>query len=413
MDEHTVHSPCEIANLPTTSGEIVSRCSYLETLLQNSFRNTKIFFNFTPILTMKVRNKFPKLLIQIIIITLPFFQFLIAQSLVEDTVVVAFKKRDVPKNSIISVDRILDNRDENPKIVGSYEISKYIFIPVDLLIITDEPLCKEIKNLLPDATQLDSIYLDLTIEKFNLNKIENSLIFSHYQLAAVFNIFSGFKGEEKIHYDQKFYDTKVKKPLLRDNLKNGFEKVVWKWEEEFLNDIAKISYEVISNRRENSVGYMRKPDKGKYVNMHSGLDFIYKSDGYSVDGEIFFSNIESNRRFFRCGYGIRFSNSKRFDSIILGRPVDYLFWRLSRNIVLRLKSQFGIGVNRWKDWQEFNHKFIDAFIIDYSLSEGIIYNPIDGRSLLLGFGIEENIYYIYSTGIRFSPGILFYLRIKL
>ena len=58
-------------------------------------------------------------------------------------------------------------------------------------------------------------------------------------------------------------------------------------------------------------------------------------------------------------------------------------------------------------------EFYDAFIGDLSLSQSIVYNPLDKNSILFGIGLSEDLSYIYSKGLRFHTGILFHLGIKL
>ncbi len=90
----------------------------------------------------------------------------------------------------------------------------------------------------------------------------------------------------------------------------------------------------------------------------------------------------------------------------------YLFYRFHQNFVFREKSQLMFGLNRWKDIEPVDHKIYDAFIIDYSLSQGLIYSPLDKRSLVFGIGVQENLYCISSRkifaryrrrGSNFSP----------
>jgi hypothetical protein len=72
-----------------------------------------------------------------------------------------------------------------------------------------------------------------------------------------------------------------------------------------------------------------------------------------------------------------------------------------------------IGVNRWKDYQTYDHKLYDAIILDFALNQKVIFNPLDRNSLLVGFGISEDLSYIYSRGLNLQFGFLISLGLKL
>ena len=92
---------------------------------------------------------------------------------------------------------------------------------------------------------------------------------------------------------------------------------------------------------------------------------------------------------------------------------DFVYFRLNTAAALRLKSQLMLGINRWKDVNLVKHKLYDAMIVDLSLAQSIHYFPVNRKSILFGFGIQESIYYIYSHGFQFQLGFLFQVGIQL
>jgi hypothetical protein len=145
-----------------------------------------------------------------------------------------------------------------------------------------------------------------------------------------------------------------------------------------------------------------------------GFDGMLGSNDNLLDNEIYFSHREAGKRFFRSGgYNIRYRNANDFESIEFGLSNDYLFYRLSPKLLLQGKSQIMFGLNRWKDIQTTKHKLYDAVILDYSMSQSLVFNPLDKRSILFGIGLMENIFYVYSKDFQFQAGPLLHLGIKL
>jgi hypothetical protein len=147
--------------------------------------------------------------------------------------------------------------------------------------------------------------------------------------------------------------------------------------------------------------------------MVAGLDFSVGTQGLMMDGDIFFGHREAQKRFFRSGYSVRYRYSETFESIEFGLSNDYWFYRCRPSLVFRAKSQLMYGFNRWNDVKTADHKIWDAFIINYSLSQSLIYDPLDKRSIVLGLGLVEDLYYVYSKSAQFQLGLLVNLGFKL
>jgi len=329
--------------------------------------------------------------------------------------VVSFPPPERAKHFNFAIDSVIDGRGELPGVIGEYEVDKYWFIPVDLLIRTKKSLSDEITQSMQLFPGLDDLnHFSIIIDDFRVTKKTNSLFNPRYQLNASFQVHQQRDDGDGEYMGHLVYETVSRKPFFKDNLKKGFEAVVRRWQREFADDLVQISKNLSRSQPVTMENFRSRFDPVRRINMLSGADVVVGTEGLLVDGAIFFSNREARRHFFRSGgYNLRYRNARDFESIESGLSVDYLFTRIRRNVILRGKSQLMLGVNRWKDIDLVDHEFYDVFIIDYSLSQCLLYNPLDKRSFLIGAGLFEGIYYIYSKGIQFQLGVLIHLGLKL
>jgi len=333
---------------------------------------------------------------------------LFAQTLVQDTLLVSFEKLDTLKSEVF-IDTIIDGRGEDPNHIGIYEKTRYLFVPVDLLIYTGKPLNTALKDIMEMPENNDSsIPLRLIVDEFTLQKKSSYLLYSSISLYQK----SGSNGNGEFK-GQLLYETAYKNPIFRDNLKKGFESVTQNWHREFCSDLTEISQAFKNGQTPVLANFRKQPYSGRRVNMITGIDFIAGNHGWITDGEIYFSHREARNKFTRSGYNIRYRHGDTYESIEFGVSDRYLFYRWRNKSIFRLKSQFMIGFNRWNDYKTVNHKIWDAFIIDYSINQSLIYNPLDKRSLVFGIGLHENIYYIYSKRLKLQFGLLLNIGLKL
>lgn len=337
------------------------------------------------------------------------------QSFVQDTLFVSFPSPEPVKHFNFAVDSVIDERAELPMVIGEYEVDKYWFVPVDLMIRTEESLSDEITQNMEFPSGLDDLnHFNIIIDDFRVTKKTNSLFYPRYQLNASFQVHQQRENSDAEYVGRLVYETVTRKPFFKDNSKKGFEAVVRNWQREFADDLDQISKDLSRSQPVTMENFRSGFDPVRRINMLSGADVIVGRGGWLLDGAVFFSDREARRQFFRSGgYNLRYRNARDFESVESGLSVDYLFIRFRRNVILRGKSQLMLGVNRWKDIDLVDHKFYDAFIIDYSLSQCLLYNPLDRRSLLFGIGLFEGIYYVYSKGVQFQPGVLIHMGLKL
>jgi len=342
-----------------------------------------------------------------------FYSFVVsAQNLIQDTLLITFNDFSSSNVPLIFAE-VEDSREQGKNGLGIYERNKYWIIPVDLLIQSEESLSQEIQAMFPPRDATDSVQYKLEIKKFRLNKNTNSFVYPHYVLNAIFNIYHSKISDSSKYLGSLLYENTIGENFFSEDLKEGFESVLHSWQSDFGNDMKIISEG--NHLFQNLIleNFRIEADEVKWINLYGGIDYIYGLKDYLIDGEIYFSNREARKWFYRNGYGIRYRNSDTFESIEFGLSVDYLQYRINPRLIFKFKSQLFIGANNWKDYKTYDHEFYDAFIGDISFGQSLIYNPLDKTAFIFGIGIAEDITYIYSKDFRINVGLLFHLGIKL
>jgi len=339
---------------------------------------------------------------------------LAGQTLVQDSLIVSFPKINDLKPVNFCIDSVVDQREEPARFVGSYETKKYLFIPVDLFIYSQKPLNEEILETLAGfSSSTDSPHFKLVINQFELVRNTKSLFYPRYLCQANLAVYQLQPSKNPVPVCRLIYESSAYKPLFGDKLRMGFNRVLHNWQCELQNNLAEITTQLKSNQ-EPVLENLRPLDApARPVNLIGGGDFIWGTRDWIVDGEIFFSPREAKRSFFRSGYPLRYRRAHHFESIEFGFSNDYWFYRLDRKWIFRIKSQLMYGFNRWNDFKTTKHKLWDLFIGDYSLSQSLIFNPLDKSALTFGLGLQENVYYVYSQGVKFQIGLLLNLGVKL
>jgi hypothetical protein len=362
---------------------------------------------------MKVRKRLSK---KWIIIGLFLFQrTLLGHALFQDSLIIVFQPIAKADTLEACVDEVVDQRDESPCVIGEYEVKRHTFIPVDLILQTEKSLSDEIQKIAGASSEHGMIRqkLKLIINEFELNRVTNSLIYPRYMLNASFQIYqktdqNGFK-----YRGQLLYESTSRKPLFRDKLEKGYQNVVWKWERQFADDISAFGTGKSNPILTKNNFRMGEPPT-KRLNFIVGTDVALNQSVKTVDAQIYFSNREARKWFYRSGgYHVRYRDEKNFESIEFGLSNDYLFYRIHPQWMINAKSVIQFGINRWKNIQTVPRKLYDAFILEYAVSQTIQWNPLDKCSILIGAGVQESVNYIYSMDARFQAAILFHLGFKL
>ncbi|MBN1894300.1 hypothetical protein JW906_07380, partial [bacterium] len=102
---------------------------------------------------------------------------------------------------------------------------------------------------------------------------------------------------------------------------------------------------------------------------------------------------------------LRYRRQRLFESIEWGLMNHSLSYRLNLSWMVQLRSNFLLGINRWKDMKTAEHEWVDACICDLSFAECVQFQPRDARSVIFGIGIQQGVYYVYSHGFTFEAGL--------
>ncbi len=335
------------------------------------------------------------------------------QKLVRDTLTISLMQKKQVRLLQVPI-TIHDKREVQKRFIGKDETTHYMFIPVDQLIYTKKSLPLEILS----KTRLDSnnqsnVQLDLNIHYFWVSEKLSSLFYPHYQLNAIFSVYKNTKLQEPVYLGDLVYDTYSYKSFLGSNKRKGYSKVFTKWHTQFVDDINKIKKDN-SLQDKNSFMNFRKNDWNQNpLNMLIGCDFIYGSDFYLTDIQVFFSNREAGSCFRSGGFNLRYRNMNRYETIEIGLSIDRLFYRLNPKFLFIMKSNVMLGINRWKDMKTADHTIYDILTGDVSLSQSIHYNPIDRASFIIGAGMYEEIIYNYAEDVKFNLALIMNIGIKL
>jgi hypothetical protein len=315
----------------------------------------------------------------------------------------------------LNIHTVQDRRGERPSVVGLYEVNRYLFIPVDLMIATKNSLADEVFRTLGGAgNKPDSLGINLVIDEFDLSEKTSSWFFPHYRLNASMRLFRESAVNDSECIGELAHEIIVHKPLIGATLKNGFEKALRKWQGKCITHLTKL-FENQKLCQPITLGNFRtRMYQEKRIHMICGSDMTVTPDGRLIDGAVFFSHREVGRCYFRSGgYHLRYRMNRTWESIEFGLSTDYLFYRFHHRALLRIKSQLMIGLNQWKDIATQNHTLYDAFIGEWAFSQTVLFDPQDRRSIVFGIGLMESVYYIYSKDVRLETGIIFHLGVKL
>jgi hypothetical protein len=360
------------------------------------------------------RRYIPELLILALLFCL-IFRDVYSQTLVQDSLVIYMGPvKDMTEQSF-SVDTVLDHRKVPGRLIGTYEVNKYLFIPVDLMIVTDRPLREKIAQGFSPSHEDEKIMgFRISIDDFRITQKTSSVFYPRYQMNGSFRLWHYKINGDAEYIGQLVYEKIAPKPLIGDELRKGFTSVVQKWQKDWVKDLSQISQDVGSGRSPAMRHFRSGSEIGKKTNMLPGADVIVGSRWWMVDGQIYFSDREAVSSFFRSGgQTLRYRNTPDYEAIEFNLSTDRWFYRLTPKLVFRIKSSLLFGINKWKDINDTPHEIWDAVLLDYSLSQSLFFNPLDKRSVTLGAGLLQSMTYIYSQSFRFHFGFLLHFGAKL
>jgi hypothetical protein len=344
-----------------------------------------------------------------------FIQWGVSQNLVQDTLTVSFNQIESSIPTGVSLNTIVDQRDRSGEYISLYETNKYLFVPVDLLIQTPQPLSMEIKNMFPTGTEHNTLHnLEMIIKDFRISKKSSPTFTSRYQLNSTLQFQKKTGNEDPELIGELVYETVYNGPFFGDNLHQGFTQVIHRWQKAMSSDVSRLAVDLLHSSNSKLPNYRSGIFTGKYKNLIGTFDTFFAPGLRMFDIHIFFSDREATSWFFRKGgHYLRYRHANDFEAIEYSLSVDQWFYRMDPKWLLSLKSNLMFGLNRWNNIMTTKHKLYDTVILDYSFSQLFQYNPLDCKGIIFGMGLMEGITYIYCKGYQFQYALSVQVGIKL
>lgn len=330
-------------------------------------------------------------------------QKLIADSLVLDL------KYILPdsQQQTAAIDTVLDIRNvKAPKLIGISEKTHYGIVPVDYHIKAHKPLNQIIQEVLPFNDSTKTPALSLGLKHFELSKHSSFWLFEKYRLKALLEIYNRTNPDSLSPIGELIFDSDVNEFFLNAELKKGYEKVFGVWCQELAENLNSLSLNLKNNQNPLPYNFRFYRPGLPWMQLYTGVDFIYLQNGFLMDSYLTFTYPEIKRLFNKSATILRFRRDKKFDSIEYGLINSSLNYRLNSSFLLRFKYDLFFGINRWKDMNVTKHTAYDALIGDLSFSQSFIFFPIHKKTLFCGIGLFQNLYYVYSKGFQFQPGLI-------
>ena len=333
-----------------------------------------------------------------------------SQLYVKDSLIVHFKDSSFIPPKSLSVYSVIDSRTHPGNIISVTEKKQYKYVPVDYFITLPEPLENEIKNMFIQSDNQHNYLIkvaDFKVKKRNYflkpGMYLNSAIWLYYNI-----------GNDSLQFGgELLYEEAYKKFSLKTTKKEPYEQVLGNWQEHFMKDISILTSNIENGTSTTLYNYRYKPYKNKPKNMYLGIDAIFGLNFYAFDGEIQFSQREVNKHFQRKAYGIRYRNENELEAIEFNLLNTHINYRLNEKYLFNAKANLFLGLNKWKDMENNDYTLYDVGMLDLSFSQRFLWNPLDKKSFIFGAGLFESINYVYHYSVRFQPGLLMYLGIKL
>jgi len=336
---------------------------------------------------------------------------LLGQRLIYDSLVVGFGSPGRPVHGI-HIDTVTDVRKIDPAVIGVNEIKRYLVIPVDRYVLLENPLSYEIMRMFVSDDKLaDGNVLRLKIDEFDVFP-RKQMFRTKYVTHINISLFSKSEDGSFHHEGHLLYETTALTGGFMAKPKQGYQAVLDRWKEQFAGDMIQVSSCIqagsvcgLSNLVDESCSFRNN----LIVSTEASLWY----DSWLVDGEIIFSRPESQKRFYRKAYCIRYRREHEFQSLEYSISNDQFNFRISDHFLLVVKSKLFFGFNLWTGEEYRERGFEDIFLLDYSLGPGILFNPYYKRGITFGTGLAGSITFIYSEGFSVKPYMTLQLGIKI
>ena len=194
------------------------------------------------------------------------------QKLLPDTIYVNFRTDSLLPLSEISINEIIDTRNEDPRFVRFGTKRKLLFFPVDQEVYTKLPLADEIgKNILTVSDKKPEYTLE--IQKFEIEKQQGRISTTTF-LTADLSLYQ--KLEDTLIYKGTFYyDYLYRKESKKETLIEETENLLSKWNSDFKLDLITTTAKYTGQEIQNYTNYMADNKiKSLYLNTSIGAFYL-------------------------------------------------------------------------------------------------------------------------------------------
>jgi hypothetical protein len=333
-----------------------------------------------------------------------------SQKLIQDSLLLNFENdlsKTIPFS--IKIDTVLDFRDvPYSRLIGIDEVNKYVFVPVDLQLVTSRPFANVVQDALPETASDAKEHLSLGICHFDISN-RAGFLFKRYQINALVRLYHPFNADSLMPVGELILESSGTKFFTKAELKRGYESVFQVWNQKLAHDLVSVVKGMENEGTPLPYNFRSYSPNAPWMQLNVGGNFVLANDGFLIDGSLHFAYPEAKRLFFNSAGILRFRHQQKFESIEYGLLNNTLNYRLNNRYLFQFRSHLLLGLNRWKDMKTVKHKLYDALIGDFSITQLLHYHPRFARTPIFGVGLYQSVYYIDSMSFKFQFGAVFHL----
>jgi len=333
------------------------------------------------------------------------FQVCFSQKYIADTLIVPFDSIQLIKFEPTL--NVIDLRKEPPQFLSIYEKKKWLFFPVDQIILSKTPIAERLEMDISGGGQNQ---YQLDIYEFYINHYE-TMFKRTLRLEGSFELMkideNGNKNLLGTFYYNESLASKLKEPVVQayTNSMNTFKI-------DFVNDLNHITQSDSSYKNPGDY-HFRKGAKIAPKNLYLSTDWYYGYTFWGMDAELWFSSPEPSKKFKRKTRMLRYLNYGERQSIALSAGVSQYNYRLTDDWIFQNKGAFLLGFNKWNKVETQSRTLEEMFLFQLSFSQKICLNKLDKNGFVFGAGLMEEMSYIIYNNPMVNVGLVVSLAYKL
>lgn len=329
---------------------------------------------------------------------------LTAQSYIADTIYVKFQY-----DSVITINNstsVSDKRDIQSNFVSVYEKKKWLFFPVDQVVLTNKDLASGFKEYLQTA---NASQYHINIHQFNIDYKRG--MFKHsLNLNASFELYGSNSTKNNALLGVFYYDmhSSNKRKIA---VTEAYSTAISNFNSEFVWDLNAVCSDTTSHW-EAGKNHYRKGQGIVSKNLFISSDIYYGLGFWGFDAEIYFAAPEPAQKFKQKSRMFRYMNFENRQSAAFSSGVSYLNYRLNNNYLFQNKSAFLLGFNKWNDVDEKKRTLEEIFLFQFSMMQRLSFNTLDKSGFVFGVGVMEEVSYVIYNKPMFNIALLLHCSYK-